>query len=170
MFLIILDNNAMGKRDWLVTLLGKLHLSLAMAIFMLLIAAAIEGDSNRAQGIAVSAWIAEKFYLIGLYVDNNTWKWGMVIMAVVIAFTRPTPTIAFYMAFPLIAYGGLLAWYGVETGRLPLVTLTFMAAAMVAVLVVMVTWPTLIQSVVENVALKKDVEQQVSSGNTSTNA
>lgn len=166
---ILVGTTDMGKRDWLVTLLSKLHLSLAMAIFMLLIAAAIEGDSNRAQGIAVSAWIAEKFYLIGLYVDNNTWKWGMVIMAVMIAFTRPTPTIAFYMAFPLIAYGGLLAWYGVETGRLPLVTLAFMAAAMVAVLVVMVTWPTLIQSVVENVALKKDAEQ-VSSGNTSANA
>ncbi len=153
---IVPENNEMiQNRNWLTSVVSRVHLSLGMAVLMFLVAAAIEGDAARFQGLAVSNWIADKFALLGMYVTADTWKWLMVVFGSIIAYSRPTPTTAFYLSWPLVAYGGFLAWYGIEAQRLPLPVMILMVWGFIVTLVLMIAWPTLIQAVVENVELKK---------------
>ena len=164
MNILIQTGSPMQKREWLVKVISKLHLSLAMSLLMIAVSLAIGTNAYHASSAAVSLWIQQKFELIGLYVDAATWQHLLLAFAVIIAYVRPTPTTAFYMAWPLITYGGFLAWYSIEAQRIPLSAVVFMVWGFIVTLVLMTAWPTLIQAVVENVELRKqsdDAEIQV---------
>ncbi len=145
MIINISNGVVMSKNDWLVRALRKLHPSLALALLEVMVALAINASSHFQPGM-MDAWLQARAAQLGIVLLPGVFQYPIFISFIITAMTRPRPEVAFYWSFPLILYGWLLLWYGLDSGRVAYPMLVLIVWGYIQTLVWMVVWPALVQA------------------------
>lgn len=125
---------------------------------LLLFATAALWLSYEYQHAPLLTWVQTKLWMAtGFRPSHVYWFVSLLFCFATIVFWRPEPKVAYILALPLLIYGGLAVWYGIETGAIPYTVLALMLWGFAVTPLLVAALTGLGAAMKENYALQKDL-------------